>query len=200
MPAKKEPVPCSLEGCKRNALCKGYCDMHYRRLLLKGSVHDRGSRKVDLGDEIERFHQKYIVQDDGCWIWQAAKNANSKGVLYGKFTANGNKTMSAHRFSYSRFIEPISPGGYVCHKCDTPLCVNPNHLFQSDHSGNMRDMVEKGRSHTGNGGDANASKLTDAQAAEIRLLDLPQRKIAEMYGVSQVCISRIKRGVTYPCR
>lgn len=53
-----------------------------------------------------------------------------------------------HRESYKEFVGPIPDGESVCHKCDTPLCVNPDHLFTSDQAGNMADMTNKGRRYT----------------------------------------------------
>ena len=188
---------CSSQPCNRKAISRGFCDKHYRRFWKYGSPACCGTRKVAEGDEDQRFHQKYIVQDNGCWIWQAGTSPNNKGVLYSKFSKDNGVTTSGHRFAYAKYVGEIKRGAYICHKCDTPLCVNPEHLFQSDHAGNMRDMVEKGRSHTGRGQRANASVLTDAQAAEIRSLDLSQSKIAAIYGISQTGVSRIKRGITY---
>ena len=87
---------------------------------------------------------------------------------------------------------------YVCHKCDTPLCVNPDHLFVGTHYDNMQDMVKKRRSFTGRGEDKKGvSKLTNQQADQIRKMDVSHSKLAAMFGVSQTTISRIKRGESY---
>lgn len=189
---------CSFDGCERDAKCKGYCDMHYRRLLKRGDVNDRGSRNVDIGSDVERFHKKYEIQENGCWIWTEGTRPNSKGVLYPRHFANG-KSIGAHRFAYQITHGEIPKGAYICHKCDTPLCVNPEHLFAGTHKDNMADMVAKQRSYKGKGENKKGlAKLTDFQANAIReTKNLSQSQIAKIFGVSQTTIGRIKRGVSY---
>ena len=193
-----EKKMCGFEGCDRCAVSKGYCDMHYRRLIKRGSPDSRGSRNVELGDAAERFHKKYIVQEDGCWIWTAGTRPNSKGVLYGRHFSDEQKSVGAHRFSYQLHIGEIPKGMYVCHKCDTPLCVNPDHLFIGKHLDNMADMVQKNRSYRGRGENKiGVSKITNKQAEEIRQSQLSQSTLGRMYGLSQTSVGRIKRGECY---
>lgn len=190
-------MKCRFDGCERGSKCKGYCDMHYRRLLKRGSVYNYGARKVELGDDIERFHKKYVVEQNGCWIWQSGSRGRAETRQYGRHWANG-KSINAHRFSYLIHIGQIPDGIYVCHKCDNPLCVNPNHLFLGTHQDNMKDMTQKNRAYKGRGEEKHwLSKLTNNQANEIRNSDLSQSKLAKIYGVSQTTIGRIKRGVSY---
>jgi hypothetical protein len=191
-------MKCLFDGCERDAVCKSYCDKHYRRILKRGNVNDFGNRKVDEGNATERFHKKYKLDDSGCWIWTAGTRANSKGVLYPRHHVDGKKTTGAHRFSFEIYHGQIPPSMYVCHKCDTPLCVNPDHLFIGTHKDNMKDMVNKNRSFTGRGENKKGkAKLTDKQADEIRKIKMSQTKIAAMYKVSQTTIGRIKRGESY---
>lgn len=188
---------CKFDGCERRAVSKGYCDKHYRRLLKRGDVNDSGSRKVSEGDAVERFHDKYDKKENGCWIWSASTRPNAKGQLYGRHHNEFGKSEGAHRFSYRVHNNEDISGKFVCHKCDTPLCVNPEHLFLSDHIGNMKDMRMKGRSARLIGENNHVSKLTDTQAEEIRKSELSQSKLAKVYGVSQATIGRIKRGQSY---
>lgn len=191
-------MKCAFDGCERNAVCKGYCDKHYRRILKRGDVNNCGSRKVAEGDAIERFHQKYEVNESGCWIWTAGTRPNSKGVSYPRHWTDDSKSIGAHRFSYELVHGSIPQGMYVCHKCDTPLCVNPDHLFVGSHKDNMRDMIEKKRSFVGRGEDKKGrAKLTNEQADQIRKMNMPYSKIAAMFGVSATTIGRIKRKETY---
>ena len=90
---------------------------------------------------IEKFQAKYIpVTESGCWLWFGANSARD----YGDFWFNG-KMRRAHRVSWELAHGPIPPGMFVCHTCDVPSCVNPDHLFLGDRAANMRDCVKKGR-------------------------------------------------------
>jgi len=191
-------MKCSQSECQRKSVSRGFCDKHYRRLLKYGSPDVYGSRKVAEGDEIARFHQKYEKQENGCWIWTGGTRPNHRGTFYGRHHLDDGQAEGAHRFSYILRYGPIKPGTYICHKCDTPLCVNPDHLFASDHRGNMNDMVEKQRSFRGRGEQkVGRAKLTNDQADQIRQMNLSQSKIAKIFGISQTSVGRIKRGVSY---
>jgi hypothetical protein len=80
------------------------------------------------------------VPECGCWIWLGA--ANRYGMVRGD---------RAHRVSWKTFRGPIPHGLHVLHKCDTPLCVNPDHLFLGTHLDNMKDKEEKGRGNQPSG-------------------------------------------------
>jgi hypothetical protein len=191
-------MKCAFDGCERNAVSKGYCDKHYRRVLKRGDVNDFGSRKVEEGNAFERFHKKYEINESGCWIWTAGTRPNKKGIPYPRHWTDERKSIGAHRFSFELIHGSIQKSMYVCHKCDTPLCVNPDHLFVGTHQDNMRDMVQKKRSFTGRGENKKGkAKLTNQQAKEIREMNLSQTKMGVLFGVSQRTISRIKRGESY---
>lgn len=191
-------MKCAFDECERDAVSKNYCDKHYRRLLRRGDVNDFGSRKVEDGSAVERFHKKYEISDSGCWIWTAGTRPNGKGVSYPRHWTDDGKSIGAHRFSFELVHGLIPKSMYVCHKCDTPLCVNPDHLFVGTHHDNMQDMVAKKRSFTGRGENKKGrAKLTNHQADQIRKMDVSHSKLAAMFGVSQTTISRIKRGESY---
>src|SRR5690349_17498383 len=92
----------------------------------------------------ERFCEKYVVQPNGCWLWSAAQTVGG----YGKFKVRGSSAR-AHRFSYEHASGSIPDGMFVCHRCDEPRCVNPDHLFLGSPKENMLDMVAKGRQPLG---------------------------------------------------
>ena len=81
-----------------------------------------------------RFHEL-----SGCWIWTGAVNGQ-----YGTVWHDG-KNLYAHRVSYELFCGEIPVGLVVCHRCDTPLCVNPSHLFVGTYLDNQHDCMAKGR-------------------------------------------------------
>ena len=96
-------------------------------------------REIDY----KRFMSKVIKTND-CWLWNAGKNYKD----YGNFsvTINGcSKTYRAHRFIYEYFNGTIPKSMLVCHTCDTPRCVNPDHLWLGTVSDNAVDSVNKKR-------------------------------------------------------
>ena len=78
--------------------------------------------------------------ENGCLIWTGA----AKPSGYGNINIEG-RTESTHRASWMAFKGSIPPGMIVCHHCDTPACVNPDHLFLGSHKDNAADMDAKGR-------------------------------------------------------
>jgi len=88
---------------------------------------------------LERFESKF-QKTNGCWIWTGAKE--KKG--YGLFRLGTNNKI-ASRVSFVLYKGEIPKGKLVCHTCDTPSCVNPDHLFLGTHKENLEDMTKKNR-------------------------------------------------------
>lgn len=113
--------------------------------------------------------------------------------------------MAAHRYSYQHAFGEIPTGMLVLHQCDTPMCVNPGHLFLGTPQDNSDDKVAKGRHARGSfikeaqaankaRGERNGnSKLDRTQISEILASKEPQRAIARRFCVSQALISKIQR-------
>lgn len=142
---------------------------------------------------IERFNAKWERDAaTGCWLWTAS--THSKG--YGQIKWPKQRwQIPAHRLSFLIHKGEIPDGLQVCHTCDNPRCVNPEHLFAGTSGDNHADMVSKDRHLKGER--SPRAKLDDGTVREIlqALQDgKSQRTIASMYGVGQMTISRIKRG------
>jgi len=131
------------------------------------------------------------VPETGCLIWMGAVSSG-----YGVLSVEG-KTRKAHRVSYEQNISEIPEGMCVCHKCDTPLCVNPTHLFVGTTSDNIADMDKKGRRHVLRGTSASNAQLTDADVRDIRRSSKTYNELAALYGVSNGCINHIKNNRTW---
>jgi hypothetical protein len=149
--------------------------------------------------EIERFHEKYIIDEEsGCWIWQAA----TSGHGYGTMKIGGRKE-AAHRISYEIHKGPIPEGMLGCHECDVRLCVNPDHIFLGTNLDNTRDMISKGRErYVGQKGASNPKAiLDDKKVVEIIKLiakGMTNRAIANRFGVSHGTVSLIRLGKCWP--
>lgn len=163
--------------------------------------HLGGCKPVSTNDRFDIY--AVPVPEAGCWLWQGP--LNNKG--YAQMLIAGERTLGS-RFSWARFVGPVPAGMCVCHKCDTPQCVNPDHLFIGTHADNMADRQRKGRqsrgaAHVAAGaggllGSANGnSRLTERQVLEIREDQRPQRRIAAAHNVSQTTVWSIKSNRTW---
>lgn len=139
--------------------------------------------------------------NSGCWLWTGAPGAGGYGVL-----SFDGRYQKAHRVSWALHQgEMPSRDIKVCHRCDTPACVNPDHLFLGTQADNVADMIAKGRNRRGPppiGSTNPMSALTEEQVLEIRAVAAMRRwsqnQIAESYGVTPMTISRIVNWQSWP--
>ncbi len=142
---------------------------------------------------IERFNNLiYPEPNTGCWLWGGAVSGNG----YGRFWYDSKNSM-AYRVSYLINKGPIPKGLFVCHHCDQPSCVNPDHLFLGTHKDNMNDRDSKGRNGYQKGEVNGNSKLKEAQIIEIRNSSLSHTELGIMYGVAPEHIAGIRKGKTW---
>lgn len=138
--------------------------------------------------------QRYNVAESGCWEWAGAKDRDG----YGVFGHHRNKQVRAHRASYEVHFGSIQDGALVCHSCDNPSCINPEHLFLGSPLDNTRDMIAKGRRQTPSTGESHPnSKLTAQQVSAIRNRRALGEKLVNLateFGVTFQHISALTTG------
>ena len=95
--------------------------------------------------KIENDSRIHHIPITGCWIWSG--NSTNRG--YGQITIDGKKYY-AHRVMYEQTSNvKLDKKDVICHTCDNPSCVNPQHLFRGTQADNLKDMAKKGRSTRG---------------------------------------------------
>lgn len=146
------------------------------------SHNQRGGKTL-----IERLeHYSMPEPNSGCLLWLGAAT-NGYGVVY----AEGRRH-SAHRAAWMLRNGPIPSGKVICHKCDVPGCINPDHLFLGTHADNVADKVAKGRQTRGER--HSTARLTEDQAREIIFSGERIRDIAARFGILPQEAYRIRIG------
>lgn len=165
----------------------------------------------------ERFWEK-VTKTDGCWLWRGTLT-NGYGRVYSNKL---RRPVFAHRASWELKNGSIPQGMWVLHKCDTPSCVRPDHLFLGTAADNVEDMHNKkrawaqvypelaranGRIHLRHlkknfGERSSNSKLTEVEARSIvreHWLDGKNfSSLAKKYDVSSTAVSCIIKGKSWP--
>lgn len=142
-----------------------------------------------------RLEAKSIPEPNtGCWLWMGA--ANPRG--YGNVWVDGVST-TAHRAMLIAIHGPVAREMDACHKCDTPACINPEHLFLGTRQTNMADMRAKGRAgYTGLLGQANhKARLTEDVIRAIRSAYAAgegTRALAERHAITMTHVRHIVAG------
>ncbi len=157
----------------------GIATQAYKLRIKRMGRYSRGPLKV-------RFENSYIPDPNtGCWLWVGTWNQRGYGTV-----RRGHHGILAHRLSWELHNGPIPKGLCVCHKCDTPACVNHKHLFLGTQKDNFDDCYNKKRHQHGE--KHCRAKLKEADVIAIRHDSRPMTVLAATFHVSPNTISAIR--------
>jgi HNH endonuclease len=188
-------VTCSFAGCGRKHHAKGLCNGHHKQSLRGEHLAElkitRQSALALMGLTFRDFFWSKTLGcvRTGCIEWMGSRDK----LGYGRLVVTGSSVL-AHRKAWELERATVPEGLHVCHKCDNPPCVNPDHLFIGTHVDNMMDKHGKGRCRTVTG-ELSKSKLTEAAVREIRADKISLVKdLAAKFGVRPNTISMVRTG------
>ncbi len=98
--------------------------------------------RVDIPNLLDNFFNNISTKKHplNCWEWKGKKDRDEYGILWSK------ENLKAHRFSWEFHNQKMIPANMlVCHKCDNPSCVNPDHLYVGTFQDNTLDKIDKTR-------------------------------------------------------
>jgi hypothetical protein len=154
--------------------------------------------EIKISENQKRLFWEKVDKSGMCWVWTGAISPDG----YGKYSIrNGKliKTFRAHRMSYFLTYGYINDNLLACHKCDNPLCVNPEHIFLGSFKNNNDDSIAKGRQKRAQWQDK-SKNLKNEDVIEIKRLlksGVSQINIAKRYNVGRNCIWHIAHETTW---
>lgn len=180
---------CLVPTCGIRRHSNGYCVNHFYAWKKHGDPNGL-VQKQHHGKTLAERVAIYTREGPGCWLWIGSRDAGGYGRLHVAGTP-----MLASRASYIVHFGTIPAGQSVLHKCDTPQCVNPFHLFLGTQADNIRDMHEKGRAlkRGMKGTEHHKAKLDEAAVRAIRASPDSDAQIAKAHGLARATIYAIRK-------
>lgn len=172
--------------------------------LMSGDTRTCGNQRLHRRTPAsERFHV-YVSPEpnSGCWLWTGSCAVDRYGrPTYGRLgvmVGRRQKTFRATQVAWEIYRGPVPPGAWILHKCDLPLCANPQHLFLGDHAANTADKISKDRQAKGERTNIAAITATDVETIRDSYVNgQTQAILARKYGIRQTQVSNIVRGLCW---
>ena len=190
---------CSTAGCVSAHFARGLCNNCYKKLRRRAlplpPLSPRRSFAERFWEKVAPSSVEHPLLHTHCLLWNGTRSKRGYGVVQ----VYKSHDIRAHRVAWNLTRGAIPDGMLVCHHCDNPPCVNPDHLFLGTKADNAKDMASKGRApaqvhpeRMSNGEKHPLSKLTNVEALEIRDSIELLRILAARFHVSEATISRIR--------
>lgn len=189
---------CAVEGCSMPPNGRrGWCQMHYGRWVRKGDPGEAAPRysksTASISERLLKFG--WTITSSGCWEWNGSRRPTGYGVV----GVGRQRLEYVHRLAWTLAEGPIPDGLFVCHRCDNPPCMRPDHLFLGSDLDNIADMNSKKRNAFGerNG----HAVLSNADVVELRAamaLGASPTALAATWGVTPGHLYAIRAGRNRP--
>ena len=188
---------CTIDGCEKKILARGWCAAHYKRWRLYGDpLTVKDPQATPIGAAQKFFESLFELDTRECVIWPFARDRAG----YPKITADGTIRNVGNAICRRLYGPPEGDQTDSAHSCGNGRegCVNPAHLRWATRAENMADSVRlrkmpRGERH-------HAAKLTDTAVRGIRTAIAKGQTdvaIAKQIGVTVTAIRLIRIGKTW---
>lgn len=187
---------CALADCDMKHYAHDLCSKHYNRQRRTGDVDTVrvGHRWTEI-DPVERLWERSEWRGE-CLIYTEGRESRSGHVMM----SHGGRQQGVHRVAYATTHGPIPAGVVIRHSCDTPRCINTDHLLAGTIADNNRDRDERGRHKALRGEENGFARLRESDIPDIRSRIAAGEStyaLASAYGVHQGTIWNVKAGRTW---
>lgn len=148
---------------------------------------------MSVQDRIEKY--TLPEPNSGCWLWVGACAADGYPRITIGSTKDGTKKSVRVTRLVCEEVHGLSEGMHALHKCDNPICINPDHLYPGTPRQNVKDCFDRNRrTQVRFGSDNPAARLTEKDVRAIRESKLKLKELADEYGISVSNVSMIRSG------